>query len=158
MKSLHSLAPILSLSDFWTVSALYTQSSTSQWRNQQLQIQFPIRFSPHPRQSLLMMNRNSKSPKSSTPRLTTDVVPASYCILSIGQVTRALTKKLLGSSLPNVDMLPNLLRISTLPIQPSLVHCQIFDLGAFHFKFEVLLKFFPTLQVKHFYLLFYSLI
>src|SRR5882724_5165122 len=29
MKSLHFLAPILSLSDFQTVSALYTQSSTS---------------------------------------------------------------------------------------------------------------------------------
>src|SRR5882724_4060246 len=36
MKSLHSLAPILSLSDFWTVSALYTQYSMSQCWNQQL--------------------------------------------------------------------------------------------------------------------------
>src|SRR5882724_7902157 len=35
-KSLHSLAPILSLSDFQTVSALYTRSSMSQCWNQQL--------------------------------------------------------------------------------------------------------------------------
>src|SRR5882724_5540707 len=39
-KSLHSLAPILSLSDFWTFSVLYTWSSMSQCWNQQLQIQF----------------------------------------------------------------------------------------------------------------------
>src|SRR5882724_11155415 len=47
-KSLHSLAPILSLSDFRTVSELYTQSSTSQCWNQQLRIQFPIEFNPPP--------------------------------------------------------------------------------------------------------------
>src|SRR5882724_6921546 len=35
-KSLHSLAPILSLSDFRTVSMLYTWFSTSQCWNQQL--------------------------------------------------------------------------------------------------------------------------
>jgi len=136
MKSLHSLAPTLSLSDFQTVSVLYTWSSTSQCWNQQLQIQFLIGFNPHPCQSWSMMNRNLKSPKSSTPRLITDVVPASYCILSIGQGMRALMKKLSGSSLPNSDMLPNLLRISTLPIQPSLVLCQVFDLGAFHFNLK----------------------
>src|SRR5882724_7319691 len=141
MKSLHSLAPILSLSDFRTVSALYTQFSTSQCWNQQLRIQFLIEFNPHPCQSLSTMNRNSKSPKSSTPKLTTDIVPASYCILSDGQVMRALTKKLPGSSLLNSDMLPNSLWISTLPIQPSLVHCQAFDLGTFYFNIEVLLKF-----------------
>jgi len=38
-----------------------------------------------------------KSPKSSTPRLTTIIMPASYGILSIGQVMRALAKKLPGS-------------------------------------------------------------
>src|SRR5882724_6631102 len=65
-----------------------------------------------------MMNRNSKSLKSSTPRLTTDVVPASYCILSVGQVMRALMKKLPGSLLLSSDMLLNLLQISTLHIQP----------------------------------------
>src|SRR5882724_5058745 len=107
MKSLHSLAPTLSLSDFQTVSVLYTWSSTSQCWNQQLRIQFLIGFNPHPCQSLSTMNQNSKSPKSSTPRLTTNIMPASYCILSIGQGMRALTKKLPGFSLPNLDMLPN---------------------------------------------------
>src|SRR5882724_10966025 len=130
MKSLHSLAPILSPSDFQTVSVPYTQYSMSPCWNQQLQIQFPTEFNPHPHQSLLTMNWNSKSLKSSTPRLTTNIVPASYCILSDGQGMRALTKKLPGSSLPNS------LQISTLPIQPSLVHCQIFDLGAFHFSLK----------------------
>src|SRR5882724_12696041 len=104
MKSLHFLAPIPSLSDFQTVSALYTWFSMSQCWNQQLQIQFPIMFNPHPCQSLLMTNWNLKSLKSLTPRLTTDVVPASYCILSVGQGMRALMKKLPGSSLPNLDM------------------------------------------------------
>src|SRR5882724_11327501 len=37
-KSLHSLAPIQSLSDFWTVSELYTQFSITQCWNQQLRI------------------------------------------------------------------------------------------------------------------------
>src|SRR5882724_9326720 len=127
-KSLHSLAPILSLSDFQTVSALYAQFSTSQCWNQQLQIQFPIGFNPHPCQSLSMMNQNSKSLKSSTPRLTTDVVPASYCILSIGQGMRAPMKKLPGSLLPSSDMLLNLLWISTLHIQPCLALFQVFEL------------------------------
>src|SRR5882724_3125605 len=155
-KSLHSLAPILSLSDFQTVSALYTQFSTSQCWNQQLQIQFPIGFNPHPCQSLSMMNQNSKSLKSSTPRLTTDVVPASYCILSIGQGMRAPMKKL---PVPNSDMLPNSLQISTLPIQPSLVLCQISDLGAFHFNLKSYLEFSHYyIKVKKLYLLFYSLI
>src|SRR5882672_11995385 len=36
-KSLHDLAPIPSLSNFWTVSALYTWFATSQCWNQQLQ-------------------------------------------------------------------------------------------------------------------------
>src|SRR5882724_1472621 len=57
MTSLPSLAPILSLSDFRTVSVLYTQFSTSQCWNQQLRIRFPIDFNPHPRQSLSTMNQ-----------------------------------------------------------------------------------------------------
>src|SRR5882724_8187907 len=86
-----------------------------------------------------MMNQNSKSLKSSIPRLTTNVMPASYCILSIGQGMRALMKKLPGSSLLSSDMLPNLLWISTLHIQPSLVLFQVFDLGTpvFEVLFEV---------------------
>src|SRR5882724_9687374 len=101
--------------------------------DQQLRIRFLIAFNPHPCQSLSMMNQNLKSPKSSTPRLTTIIVPASYCILSIGQGIRALTEKLPGSSLPNSDMLLNLLQISTLHIHPSLVLLQVIESGTFHF-------------------------
>src|SRR5882724_1891365 len=72
------------------------------------------------------MNPNSKSRKYSTQKLTTTVVPANYCILSVGQGMKVLTKKLLGYSLPNLDMLPNWLRISTLCIQPNLALCQVF--------------------------------
>src|SRR5882724_4984695 len=79
-KSLHFLAPIQSPFNFQTVSVLYTWYSTSQCWNQKLQTQFPIMFNPHPHQSLLMMNWNLKSQKSLTLRLTTDIVPASYCI------------------------------------------------------------------------------
>ena len=35
------------------------------------------------------------------------IVPANYCILSVGQGMRVLTKKPLGYSLPNSDMLLN---------------------------------------------------
>ena len=76
MKSLCSQAPTPSPYDFPTVSVLYTQFSTSQCWNQQLQIQFQIMFNPHPCQLLLMTNQNLKSLKSLTPRLTTDVMPA----------------------------------------------------------------------------------
>src|SRR5882672_4175334 len=47
MKFLHDPAPILSLSDFQTVSALYTWFSMSQCWNQQPPIQSPIESSPH---------------------------------------------------------------------------------------------------------------
>src|SRR5882724_5351973 len=104
------------------------------------------------------MNWNSKSPKFSTPRLTTNIMPASYCILSIGQCMRALTKKLPGSSLPSLDMLLNLLQISTLHIQLNLVLFQVFDLGAFHFNLKSYLKFPTFYKSNQFYLLFYSLI
>src|SRR5882724_3410156 len=89
-----------------------------------------------------------KSPKSLTPILTTVIVPASYYILSVGQSMRALMKKLPGSSLLSLDILPNLLWISTLHIQPSLVLFQVFDLGAIHFSFEVLIELSHSLQVK----------
>src|SRR5882724_1965163 len=113
-------------------------------------------FNPHPHQSLLMMNWNSKSLKSSTPRLTTDVVPASYCILSVGQGMRALMKKLPGSSLPSLDMLLKLLQISTLHLQPSLVLFQVFDLGAF--QFEVLFEVSHFTSQTHFLLLPHSVL
>src|SRR5882724_6144064 len=92
-----------------------------------------------------MMNQNLKS---STPRLTTNVVPASHCILSIEQGMRALMKKLPGSSLLSLDMLLNLSWVSTLHIQPSLVLFQVFDSGAFHFNLKSYLKFHPFLKVN----------
>src|SRR5882724_7765946 len=103
-----------------------------------------------------MMNGNLKSPKSLTPRLTTDIMPASYCILSTGQGMRALMKKLPGSSLLSSDMLLNLLQISTLHIQPHLVLFQVFDSGALHF--EVLLKFHTFHKSNQFLLLLFYLL
>src|SRR5882724_12291761 len=86
-----------------------------------------------------MTNLNSKFLKHLTHRLTTTIVPANYYILSIGQVMRVLTKKLLGYSLPNLDTLLNLLQTFTLHTQPNLALCQVFpnfDLqssGVLHF-------------------------
>src|SRR5882724_3503963 len=100
-----------------------------------------------------MTNQNSKSPKSSTPRLTNAVVPASYIILSIGQGMRALMKKIPGSSLPSLDMLLNFLWTSTLHIQPSLALFQVFESGTLHFSFEVLFEVFKLFQVNQFLLL-----
>src|SRR5882672_118664 len=135
-KSLHDPAPIPSCYDFRTVSALYTRYSTSLCWNQQLQTQFPIEFNPHLRQLQSMMNPNSKFPKSSIPRLTTDVVPANSFTLSAGLVTKALTKKPLGSLHPNSDMLRNLSRIFTWHTLPNPALCRVFiDLtsGVLHF-------------------------
>src|SRR5882724_204868 len=84
-------------------------------------------------------------------------MPANYCILSIGQVMRAPTKKLPGSLLPNSDMLLNSLWISTLHIQPSLVLFQLFDPGTFHFNLKSYLKFHTFYKSNQFSLLFYSL-
>ena len=67
-------------------------------------------------------------------------------------------KKLPGSSLPSLDMLPNLLWISTLHIQLSLVLCQVFDLGTFHSNLKSYLKFSPFYKSIQLYLLFYSFI
>src|SRR5882672_2367154 len=67
-KSLHDPAPILSLSDFQTVSALYTRFSTSQCWNQQPPIRSLIESSPHLRRLQSTMNPNSRFPKSSIPR------------------------------------------------------------------------------------------
>src|SRR5882724_6719908 len=105
-----------------------------------------------------MTNWNSKSPKSLTPRLTTVIIPANYCILSIGQGMRALMKKLPGSLLLSSDMLLNLLQISTLHIQPSLVPFQVFDLGALQFLKSYLKFSHFTNQPNSYYNLYYSLI
>src|SRR5882672_3626694 len=67
-KSLHDPAPIPSLSDFRTVSALYTWFSTSQCWNQQPPIRSLIESSPHLRRLQSTMNPNSRFPKSSIPR------------------------------------------------------------------------------------------
>src|SRR5467141_3991174 len=67
-KSLHDPAPIPSLSDFRTVSALYTRFSTSQCWNQQPPIRSLIESSPHLCQLQSTMNPNSRFPKSSIPR------------------------------------------------------------------------------------------
>src|SRR5882672_6211488 len=67
-KSLHDLAPIPSLSDFRTVSALYTRFSTSQCWNQQPPTRFPIEFNPHLRRLQSTTNPNSKFPRSSIPK------------------------------------------------------------------------------------------
>src|SRR5882724_6514513 len=69
----------------------------------------PDHVQPHPHQSLLMMHQNLKFLKSLTPKLTITIMPASYCILSIGKGMRALMRKHPGYSLPNSDMLLNLL-------------------------------------------------
>src|SRR5882672_741598 len=67
-KSLHDPAPIPSLSNFQTVSMLYTRFSTSQCWNQKPPIQSPIKSSPHCHRLQSTMNLNSKFPKSSIPR------------------------------------------------------------------------------------------
>src|SRR6266481_6710306 len=72
-----------------------------------------------------MMNRNLRFPKSWTPRSTKDTVPANYCILSIGQVMKALTKKPHGYSLLSYATLPNLFPISMLHTRQSLAHSQV---------------------------------
>src|SRR5882724_3821389 len=90
-------------------------------------------FNSHPYQSLSMMNWNSNFMKSSTPRLTTVIMPACYCILSIGQGMRALTKKISGYLLPNSDMLQNLLWTSTLHTWPSMTLCQVFNSQLLYF-------------------------
>jgi len=124
--------------------------------NQQLWIWFPIAFNPTPANHCWWWTEFEIS-EILTPRLTTNIIPASYCILSIGQGIRALTKKLPGSSLLSLDMLPNLLWISTLHIQPSLV-----PLSSLWLRHISVLKFY--LKSSHFlqsqlvYLLFYSLI
>src|SRR5882672_7554974 len=125
MKSLHTMAPTQSPYDSHTTSKQYTWYSTSQCWNQHFRIQYRIRFNLCPHLSLSKTNLNSKSPKSSIPRLTTDIA-ASFNTLSDGQATKALTKKPLGSMPMSSEMLLNLLWISTWPIHPNQARTQIF--------------------------------
>src|SRR5882672_2595103 len=53
-------------------------------------------------------------------------MPANYSILSVGQVMRALMKRLPGSSLPNSVTPRNLFPISTRRTWPNLALCQVF--------------------------------
>src|SRR5882672_8989154 len=126
MKSLHTMAPTQSPYDSCTTSKQYTWYSTSQCWNQHSRIQYRIGFNLRPHLSLSKTNPNLKSPTSLIPRLTTDVI-ASFNILSDGQVTKALTKKPLGSMPMSSEMLPNLLWISTWPIHPNQALTQIFE-------------------------------
>ena len=100
-RSLHDPAHTLSLYDFWTVFALYTQFSMSQCWNQPFQTTSLIESSLLHLRSWSTTNQNSRSPRYWTPRLITVDVPANYCTLSIGQAMKAQTKKPRGYSLPN---------------------------------------------------------
>jgi len=79
-KSLHSLAPLCH-----PPTSRQSPSCTSGLPHLMLEPAtpnpIPDQFQPPPRQSLSTMNQNSKSPKSSTPRLTTDIAPANYLYL-----------------------------------------------------------------------------
>ena len=124
MRSLHDPAHTPSPYDFQTVFVLYTRYSTSQCWSQPFRTLFPIESSLLHLWSWSTTNRNSRSPRYWTPRLTTVNVPANYCTLSVGQATKAQMKKPCGYSLPNSDTLPNLLRNSTPSTPPSLALCQ----------------------------------
>src|SRR5882724_2585379 len=136
MKSLHTLAPIQSPYDSHMTSEQYTQYSMSQCWNQHSQIKFRIRFNQRPYPSLSKTNPNSRFPTSLTPRLTTDIT-ANFNTLSYGQATKALTKKPLGSTPLNLEMLPNLLQIFTWPILPSQALSQIFEVQNYFIIIEV---------------------
>src|SRR5882672_6076110 len=58
-----------------------------------------------------------------------NIAPENYCTLSAGLVTKELTKKLPGSSLPNSVMPQNLFLISTRHTWPNLALCQVFLKG-----------------------------
>ena len=135
-RSLHDLAHTPSPYDFRTVFALYTRYSTSQCWSQPFRTLFPIESSLLHLQSWSMTNRNLRSLRYWTPRSTTVDVPANYCTLSIGQATKAQTKKPCGYSLPNSNTLPNLLWNSMPSTLPNLALCQNFpDSGFLMFTF-----------------------
>jgi len=104
---------------FWTVSALYTQSSTSQWRNQQLK--------SNSRSSQPTRNHCWWRTGIQNLRILNSKMTLMSCLqllyLVFGRVW-GTTKKLPGSSLPNSDMLLNSLWIfhSAYPAK-SLVLC-----------------------------------
>ena len=119
MKSQHSLALIQSLFNSLIVSVLYIQCFMSPCWNWHSQTQFPIDYNPHLHQSQSTMNMNLKSLRSSTPRSTTDIMPANFSTLSNGPATKAMTKKPCGSSHLNLDTHQNSFQISTCHILPN---------------------------------------
>jgi len=93
--------------------------------NQHFRTRFPIEYS-HPRRLLwLTTNPSLRYQKSSTPKLTTAVVPASYYTSSTGQVTKVPTKKHPGYSLRNLDTLRNSSQTFTLRTQPNPAPSQV---------------------------------
>src|SRR5882672_1324010 len=69
--------------------------------------------------------RNFRNPRYQDRQLTS-CLQTTLSTLSIGQVTRALTKRLPGSSLPNSVTPQNLFPISTRCTWPNLALCQVF--------------------------------
>ena len=126
-RSLHDRAHTPSLYDFWTVFTLYTQFSMFQCWSQPFRIPFLIKSSLLHLRSWSMMNQNLKFPRYWTPKSITVDVPANYCTLSIGQATKAQTKKPRGYSLLNS------LWNSTPSTLPNLALCQSFPDSSFSY-------------------------
>jgi len=123
---------------------LYTQYSTSNVGNQHSE-SIPIEFNPHPCQSLSMMNWNSKNLRNPHSKIDNQCCACKllYLVHWTGyEGTDKETSWILTSELRHAS---ELLQISTLHIQPSLVLCQVFDLGKFYFNlksyFEVFILF-----------------
>jgi len=151
MKSLHSLTPILSFSNFQTVSVLYTSFPHLNVGTRKSKSNSRLHSTPTPANHCQWWTGiwNLRNPwlQDWQPMLCL----ASYCILSVGQGMRGTDKEtswILASELGHAS---KPLQISTLHIQPSLILCQVFDLGAFHFKFEVLFEVFTLYKSNQFY-------
>jgi hypothetical protein len=110
--SLHDLVPTQSPCGFRTISAPFTQSSTSLSWNPRLRTLFQIVPNLRHLRSKSTAKLNTKSRPSLTPRSTTDR-SAGYCTLSAGQVTRVQTKNTPGCQLQNSNTLKNSYRTST---------------------------------------------
>jgi len=154
MKSLHSLTPILSFSQLpdslCAVHQFFPHLNVGTRKSKSI----PDCIQPPPPPIMSMMTEFEISEILDS-RLTTNVVLASYCILSVGQGMRHWQRTLdpcfwLGhASKPIADF--------TLHIQPSLILCQVFDLVHFTSILKSYLKF-QLYKSNQFYLLFYSLI
>ena len=92
----------------------FTQSSMCHSLNWPSLIPSPTGLSHPHLQWKLMVNRSSRSPRSSTPKSTVDAKLANFCTWSGGPVMKALTKKLHGYSPLNLPMQLNSL-MNTIP-------------------------------------------